>query len=98
MKLIKLLLLCSLAWLLTGGSVSTRRAYRKKLKQRLKKQVTSSLTTNLLTHPIAEAQLVVVIDWLLGKGSCSSAAMAEHVERTTKGLHLVCLGINSVQS
>lgn len=36
----------------------------------------------IAAHQIAEAQLTVIIDWLLGKGTCSANEIAQHVKHT----------------
>lgn len=61
------------------------------IEQALKKQckrkgISPAIPFNLAAHQIAEAQLVVIIDWLLGKGSCSVDNMAQHVEQTGKAM------------
>ena len=59
----------------------------RRLKLRFKAQtIHPPIPTNLVAHQIAEAQLVICIDWLLGKGSCSVEAMAKHIELTTKAI------------
>lgn len=62
------------------------------LGKRLEKQFkplnfTPTLPLGFLAHQLAEAQLVVIIDWLIGKGHCTPEEMAIHVDRTTKALY-----------
>lgn len=57
------------------------------LKKQCKSQsVNPVIPINLAAHQLAEAQLVIIIDWLLGKGSCSAKAMAKHIALTSKAL------------
>lgn len=58
-----------------------------KLKLRCKKEsVNPQVPANLVAHQLAETQLVITIDWMLGKGSCTVAPMAKHIERTSKAI------------
>ena len=58
-----------------------------KLKQQLKENMrTTQVPLNIVAHQIAEAQLLPCIDWLLGKGKCTTQEMAKHIEDSTKAL------------
>ncbi len=58
-----------------------------RLKKLYKSQfISPTIPTNLVAHQLAEAQMVIIIDWLLGKGSCSAEAMAKHIEQTSKAM------------
>ena len=58
-----------------------------KLKSRCKKElVKPDVPVKLLAHQIAEAQLIITIDWLLGVDKCDITALATHIERTAKAI------------
>ena len=46
----------------------------------------NKIPINLLAHQLAEAQMTVIIDWLLGYGNCSATDMANHVKNTSVAL------------
>ncbi|MEM0912773.1 MAG: TetR/AcrR family transcriptional regulator [Pseudomonadota bacterium] len=53
--------------------------------------INPKIPTSMAAHQLAEAQLVVVIDWLLGKGSCSNETMAKHLVDITKAMRKALL-------
>ena len=50
------------------------------------KSIKPAIPIILSAHQLAETQLVIIIDWLLGKGSCSPKAIADYIERSSKAI------------
>lgn len=58
-----------------------------KLKQRAKSELAGpTIPFNIAAHQVAEAQLIVCIDWMLGKGKSNSIDMAKYIDVSTKAL------------
>ena len=58
-----------------------------KLKQRAKSELAGpTIPFNIAAHQVAEALLIVCIDWMLGKGKSNSTDMAKYIDKTTKAL------------
>lgn len=57
------------------------------LKRVTKSQLASpTVPISLFSRQLAEAQMVPIIDWLLGKGNCAPNAMAHHISSSTVAL------------
>lgn len=57
------------------------------LKKQLKRRgANPAIPVNMAAHQLAEAQMVIIIDWLLGKNSCSAEVIAKHVHHSSQAL------------
>jgi AcrR family transcriptional regulator len=57
------------------------------IQQRCKQEsVKPFVPSNLVAHQLAEFQMVIIVDWLTGKGNCDIEPMAGYIENTTKAI------------
>lgn len=51
-----------------------------------KRKVIPDIPSNLIAHQIAESQMIIIIDWLLGRGSCTDIVLARHINNCSQSI------------